>query len=33
MHSLHVWSLNMDKTALAVHLAVGWFASVYLRIR
>lgn len=22
VHSLHVWSLNMDKTALAVHLAV-----------
>ncbi|VDK75740.1 unnamed protein product, partial [Onchocerca ochengi] len=23
LHSLHVWSLNMDKTALAVHLAIG----------
>ncbi|VDK79801.1 unnamed protein product [Litomosoides sigmodontis] len=22
LHSLHVWSLNMDKTALAVHLAI-----------
>jgi zinc transporter 2 len=23
VHSLHVWSLNMDKTALSVHLAIG----------
>ncbi|VDP21202.1 unnamed protein product [Onchocerca flexuosa] len=22
LHSLHVWSLNMNKTALAVHLAI-----------
>jgi zinc transporter 2 len=23
-HSLHMWSLTMDKAALAVHLAIGW---------
>ena len=23
IHNLHVWSLTMDKTALAVHLAIG----------
>ena len=23
LHNLHVWSLTLDKTALAVHLAIG----------
>lgn len=25
VHDLHLWSLNMDKTAMAVHLAIGSF--------
>ncbi|VDM47414.1 unnamed protein product [Toxocara canis] len=28
VHSLNVWSLNMDKTALAVHLAIGKYCLI-----
>ena len=29
VHDLHLWSLNMDKTAMAVHLAISSF-SIFL---
>lgn len=28
VHDLHVWSLNMEKAALSVHLAVGEWGGV-----
>lgn len=29
VHDLHLWSLNMDKTAMAVHLAIGRLSHKY----
>ena len=30
-HSLHVWSLTVDKVAVAVHLAVGQYPGLLVR--
>ena len=27
-HSLHIWSLTVNKAALSVHLAIGWFSEL-----
>ena len=28
-HSLHIWSLTVNKAALAVHLAIGWYSVFF----
>lgn len=27
-HSLHIWSLTVNKAALSVHLAIGWYSEL-----
>ena len=29
-HSLHIWSLTVNKAALSVHLAIGWYSELEL---